>query len=192
MDSLEEEMRKWEEEREKERLAFLKKCHEKITDDSTVYLGLSYIIANRFRISESYHGSGFHDVVYDILNYYVDNVDEDFMKWLHKDDGPFVKTPKQILKIFPEFSCITDSAFEIMKIANQMYGLDMKYDSNDYHGTYIYAYSFDYNSFTPVDIEAVKSLKDEIKVLEKHGVDTSDLQAKLESYGFTKEQLEMI
>lgn len=192
MDDLEKQMAEWERQKEEERLAFLKTCHEKITDDGIVYLGLSYILADRFHITAPYPGASFPEVVYELLNYYVENIDEDFITWLHKDDGPFVKTPQQIKNIFPEFACITHKAFEIMKIANQMYGLEMKYDSDEYHGTYIYAYSFDYNSFTPIDIEAVKKLKDEIAILEKHGVDTTDLQAKLESYGFTKEQLEMI
>lgn len=191
-DDFEEKMKEYERKREEERLAFLKKCHDKITDDGLVYLGLSHILAHRFRIEEPYPGADYPPVVYDLLNYYVDHVDGDFMKWLHSDDGPFVKTPKEILKIFPEFTGISSNARKVMKIANALYGLDMKYSGDDWYGDYIFSYSFDFNSFTPVDIDEVKKLKDEIAILEKHGVDTSELETKLQSYGFTDEQLEKI
>ena len=193
MDDIDKAMEEYRRKEEEERLAFLRRCHEKVKDDDdTVYLGLSYILAHRFRIREAYHGSGFHNVVYILLNYYVDHVEEDFMTWLHKDDGPFVKTPDEIKKIFPEFKCITSKAREIVELANQMYGLDLKYDSNEYYGTYIYSFSFDFNSFTPIDMVEVVELKNEISVLQKHNIDTTALEEKLNNYGFTAEQLEMI
>lgn len=192
MDDFEKAMKEYEEQKEKERLAFLKRCHDKITDDGIVYLGLSHILAHRFRIEEPYHGSDYPGVVYELVNYYVDNVEEDFLDWIHKDNGPFVKTPKQIIKIFPEFHNITKDARKIVKLANKIYNLDLKYNHDEYYGDYIYSYSFDFNSFTPINISEVIELKKEIEVLRKYNQPTDELEKKLTGYGFTPEQLELI
>ena len=193
MDDFEKAMAEYEQKREEERLAFLKNCHEKVTDDGLVYMGLSFILADRFNIEQPYSGANFPEVVYVLLNYWVEHVDEDFMTWIHKDDGPFVKTPKQILKIFPEFSCITSRVGEVVKLANQLYGLELQYDGSDeYYGSYVYSFSFDFNSFTPINMDEIVELKKEISILQKHDVDTSALEEKLAGYGFTPEQLEMI
>lgn len=192
MDDIDKAMEKYREEKEKERLAFLKRCHDKITDDGIVYLGLVHILAHRFQIEEAYYGSGYPNVVYELLNYYVDHVDGDFLDWLHKDDGPFVKTPNEIIKIFPEFHNITKDAKSIVKLANKIYNLDLKYDYDEFHTDYIYSYSFDFNSFTPVSIDEVIELKKEIEVLKKYNQPTVELEEKLAGYGFSQEQLELI
>ncbi len=192
MFDLDKEMEEYERKKEEERLAFLQKCHDKIKDGRTVYEGLSFIIAHRFRIDESYHGSGFHDVVYDLLNHYVEEVDEDFRTWLFKDDGPFVRPAKDMVKIFPEFKRISNKPRKLVEIANELYGLDLKYAPNEYYGDYVYSYSFDFNSFTPINVAEVVELKQEIATLEKYGNDASELKTKLRGYGFTDEQLEML
>lgn len=192
MFDLDKEMEEYERKKEEERLAFLQKCHDKIKDGRTVYEGLSFIIAHRFRITEAYHGSGFHEVVYRILNYYVDEVDEDFQTWLHKDDGPFVRPAKEVVKIFPEFKKISTNARKIVEIANELYGLDLQYDHCEYHGDYVYSYSFDFNSFTPINVDEVVKLKEEIAILKSYGHPTEELEKKLKSYGFTPKQLERL
>ncbi len=191
-DDFEKEMEEYERKREEERQAFLQKCHDKITDGGIVYQGLAFIIAHRFKITEAYHGSGFHDVVYRILNHYVEEVDEDFETWLHKDDGPFVRPAKTMVNIFPEFKKISNKPRKIMEIANEMYGLDLQYDHCEYHGDYVYSYSFDFNSFTPINVDEVVKLKEEITILKSYGHPTDELEAKLQGYGFTPEQLERL
>ena len=185
-------MEDYERKREEERLAFLQKCHDKITDGSVVYQGLAFIVAHRFRLTEAYHGSGFPEVVYDILNHYVDEVDEDFNTWLHKDDGPFVRPAKDAVRIFPEFKRITTNARKIVEIANEMYGLNLEYSHCDYHGDYFFSYSFDFNRFTPINVDEVIELKQEIATLQKYGNPTDELEKKLKGYGFTQEQLERL
>lgn len=192
MDDLDEMMDEYERKKEAERQAFLQRCHDKIKDGRTVYEGLSFIIAHRFRIDESYHGSGFHDVVYDLLNHYVEEVDEDFSTWLFKDDGPFVRPAREMVKIFPEFKRISNNPRKLVELANELYGLDLKYAPNEYYGDYVYSYSFDFNSFTPINVDEVVELKQEIATLEKYGNDASELKTKLRGYGFTDEQLERL
>ena len=177
---------------EEKRQKFLQKCHDKV-DNETIYKGLSYIIADRYNIKQVYQEAPFHEVVYIILNYYIEHVDEDINKWLHSNNAPLVKTPTEINKIFKEFSTITENdARETIQLANHIYGLDLKYHYCDYNGVYIYSLDFDFNSFKPIDLTEIKELKTKINILKEYDVDTNELEKQLNSYGFTDEQLELI
>ena len=191
-DDFEEKMEEYRRKREEERLAKLKRLQDKITDPQTTYLGLAHIVADRFRITQAYPGSGYSDVVYILLNHYTEEVEEDFMTWLYRDDGPFVKSPRELLKIFPEFTTISDNAHEVMKMANSVYGLDLQYSSCEWHGDYIYSFQFSYDNFTPINIDEIVEVKREISFCEKYNLDTTALEKKLEGYGLTVEQLEKL
>ena len=182
---LEEKRRKEEE----ERLAFLDKCLSKLTDPELAYRCLSLRVAQRFKIKEDY--MGFPNSVYAILNYWVDEVDEDFEFWLNKDDAPFIRKAKELYKIFPEFSFETDLRKKV-ELINKVYGLELYYDGDEWTDNYVYSYSFDFNSFTPLPVKKIHNLKEEIKVLEKHGADTSSLIKELEEFGLPDDVLEVI
>ena len=62
----------------------------------------------------------------------------------------------------------------------------------DWERDYVYSYSFDFNSFTPISMDEVKEIKAEIKFCEKYGLDHNELDEKLSSFNLSKEVLEMI
>ena len=83
---------------------FMQKVSDKIRDGEIIYKSLALYIAKRFKINTDYE---INEVVYIILNHYIDNVDEDLDEWLHKDDAPFVRDADELPKIFPEIAIIT-------------------------------------------------------------------------------------
>lgn len=193
MDDFEKYIAEKREQEEKERQAFMDKCASKIRDGKFIYHLLGLALCERFRLKLSYNGEP-PSVVWGIVNYYVDNIDEDWIEWLIKDDAPIIKPVSHIKKIFPELAIIKDDVYEIINLANKLYNLDIKtdYDCVDGYGEYFYAYSFDFNSFKPLPVDEIKAIKGEIDVLNKYGYDTSKLDEKLSNYGLTEEELEAI
>ena len=184
MDSFEKAMMEIEKEKEEERRVFLQKCLDKMTGE-LAYNSFVLLICERFKIESRYCTP---EVAFILADHFVENVDEPFSKWISKNNAPFVRPISDARKIFHEFDFLTGDE-EIIDLANKMYGLDLK---TTYEGDYMYSFSFDFNSFTPIDITGVRELKNEIKILEKHNVACDDLKTKLSEYGLTSEQLELI
>ena len=55
-----------------------------------------------------------------------------------------------------------------------------------------YSYSFDFNSFTPIPIKEIYEIKQEIAILSKYAVDTSALEAKIDSYGLPENVIQRL
>lgn len=192
MDKFEEAMTEYERKREEERLAFLKKGADKVRhDDDLLYRMMALHLSQRFELGLEWNNKP-HYVVYSVLNYYIENVDEDWDEWLHKDNAPIIKPIKEIKRYFPELKAICDSDEEIIRLANSIYHLDIKTDYDGFDVSHFYAYEFDFNSFTPIDIKQVKELKTEKCILSKYGYDTSEIDKRLNSFGLTEEQLERL
>lgn len=164
---------------------FMKTCGEKINDGELIYRAAAFFIAKRFDVEIPSYGD-MNGSVYHILNYYVENVDEDFETWLNKEDGPMIRPMRQLRKIFPEFSFIKSDS-EILDTANRIYGLDL-----DYIDDYFFSLSFDFNSFTPINVKEVHDIKKDIDVLKKYGHPTDELEEKLNGFGLDPEILEAI
>lgn len=182
------------EQEEKERLEFLNRCGDKVRDNNElIYHSLGLALCERFRLKLSYNGEPPY-VVWGIVNYYVDNIDEDWVDWLTKDDALIIRPVSHIKKIFPELAIIKDDEYEIINLANKLYNLDIKtdYDCVDGYGEYFFAYSFDFNSFKPLPVNEIKAIKEERDVLVKYGYNVTQLNEKLTSYGLTEDELEMI
>lgn len=187
--NFEEKMSEYEKKREEKRLAFLKKGADKIRDeDNLLYRLMALHLSQRFEIGLDWNNEP-HGVVYRILNHYIDNIDEPWEKWLNKNNAPIIKPIKEIKRYFPELREITDDEKEIIRIANNIYNLNIETDDDGFDVDYFYAYEFDFDSFTPIDIKQVKELKTEKCVLSKYEYDTSEIDEKLNSFGLTEKQL---
>ena len=186
MDDFEREIQKIREEEERERQAFLQKALSKMTGEMA-YQSLLMLICKRFKLDKGYYTP---EVAYVLVDHFINNVDEPFERWIHKNDSPFVRKLSDAKRIFHEFSFLEDDE-KIVELANKVYNLDLKIDYDEYH-PYMYSLSFDFNSFTPINIDGIKELKAEISVLEKHGIDCTDLYEQLNGFGLTEEQLELI
>lgn len=192
MDSIEKAMQEHERKEEEKRLAFLKKGGDKIRDDDNLlYRLMALHLSQRFELGLDWNNEP-HGVVYSVLNHYIDNVDEPWEEWLNKDDAPIIKPLKSIKVYFPELKEITNNDEEIIKIANNVYNLDIKTDYDGFDSQFFYSYSFDFNSFAPIDIKEIKELKTEKMVLTKYGHDTSEIEKKLKTFGLTEEQIEVL
>lgn len=192
MDSIEKAMQEYEKKEEEKRLTFLKKGANKIRDDDDLlYRLMALHLSQRFKLGLNWNDEP-HGVVYSVLNYYIDNVDEPWEEWLNKDNAPIIKPIKEIKKYFPELKKISNNEREIIKIANNIYGLNIETDYDGFDTNHFYAYELDFNSFTPIDIKEVKELKTEKMILAKYGHDTSEIDKKLKTFGLTEEQLEVL
>ena len=192
MDSFEDAMKEFERKEEEKRLAFLKKGANKVrNDDNLIYRLMALHLSQRFELGLDWNNEP-HNVVYSILNYYIDNIDEPWEEWLNKDDAPIIKPIKKLREYFPELKAICDSDEDIIRIANNIYNLDIKTDYDGFDSQHFYSYSFDFNSFIPINIKEIKELKTEKMVLAKYGHDTSEIDEKLKTFGLTEEQLEVL
>jgi hypothetical protein len=173
-----------------ERLAFLKKCANKVKDnDSLIYRLLALGLSQRFKIKLRWDGEPQY-VVHPILKYYAENIDIDWDEWLESDDAPMIKQIGEVKRILPELVEITDDESEIVDLANKLYGLELYTDEDCCNSAeYFYAYSFDFNTFKPINVKEIKELKIEKEVLSKYGYDTTGIDEKLAGFGLTEEQL---
>ena len=194
MDDIEEYLRQKREEEEKERLAFLDRCANKVKDNSDlIYRLLALGLCSRFNLKLDYNGEPPY-VVYGILNYFVDNVDIEWDEWLYSDDAPLIRPIDELKKVFPELASITSNNEEIVELANKLYELEIEtdYDCCSGYSKYFYANSFNFNDFTPINVSEIKKLKNEKEVLIKYGQDVSEIDKKLSEFGLTEEELEAI
>lgn len=183
---MEEFMEKYREEQEEKRLTLYDKCASKITDNSLIYQMCALKIMQRFELKLKWDNYPPY-VCYKILDYYIENVDEDFGEWLYKDDAPLIRPVGDLRKIFPELILYNEiKNQEIIDLANTLYNVGLHLDTNDNH-IYIYSYNFDFNSFTPIPIKEIYEIKQEIAILSKYAVDTSALEAKINSYGLPED-----
>jgi len=192
MDKFEQQMNEYERKREEERLAFLKKGADKVRgDDDLIYRMMALHLSQRFELGLNWRNEP-HNIVYRILNYYIEKIDEDFEEWLNKDNAPIIKPINTIKSIFPELKIFSDDDRKIIKIANSLYGLDIETDFDGFDVDYWYSYEFDFNAFTPINVEEIQKLKTEMMVLAKYGYDTSKIEEELQTFGLTEEQLEVL
>lgn len=191
MDDFEKYITEKREQERKERQAFMDKCASKIRDGKFIYHLLGLALCERFKLDLRYNGEPPH-VVWGIVNYYVNNIDEDWVEWLTKDDAPIIRPISHLRRIFPELASIKKDDDDIIELANKLYDLDIKTDYDGYSSEYFYAYSFDFNSFIPLPIDEIKATKQEITILLKYGYDVTELNEKLSEYGLTDDELEMI
>lgn len=193
MDDIEKILQEKRKEREREQQAFFKKCHDKIDSGELIYHLLGLGLCERFKLDLRYDGEPPY-VVWALVNYYVDEVDENWIDWLSNDNAPLIRPISQLKKIFPELAAITDDGEKIIDLANKLYGLEIQtdYDCCSGYSKYFYAYSFNFNSFKPLPIDEIKAIKGERDVLSKYGYDTTELDEKLSLYGLSDEELEAI
>lgn len=126
---------------------------------------------------------------YEIVNHYVNSdVTLGFSEWLYSDNAPFVCPIHKIGRYFPEFKKLGKSNYDVVKLVNKVYGLDLKVDDYGYV-SYVYTYSLDLDSFVPIDMEKVKELKQEIDFCRKYGLETEELEDKLSDYGLSVKEL---
>ena len=175
---------------EEERKAFFQKCSDKIRDGEFIYDLLAKFLAKRFNVNIEY---ACESPIYAILNHYVDNVEEDFLEWVYKDNAPYIVKASQMPKIFHEFKALGNNK-AIMEMANKMYNLNLEYCYGEcsYDDDYVFAYEFDFNSFTPINLDEVIQLKREIDVLKKYNHDTSELESKLKGFNLPQDILDVI
>lgn len=79
---------------------------------------------------------------YVIVEHFINNrkkYDCSFIEWLNSDNGPICKY--SIRGLFPELEVLTNDEYEIMKMANEKYGLDIHMDPCD---DFIYAFEFSF------------------------------------------------
>lgn len=184
-------MSDYEKKRQMEYERFMNKCASKITDGDLIYRLLALGICKRFKLKLDYTCSP-PDVVYAILNHYVEEVDEDFEEWLNKEDAPMIRRASELKRIFPEIASFTESNREIVEVANEIYGLNLELYSERYEEEYIYSLSFDFNSFVPIDISRIREIKEELAFCKKYGVENPEMEEELKSFGLSDEQLDKI
>ena len=97
----EEKIEKYRKEQEEKRLSLYDKCASKITDSSLIYQMCALRIMQRFELDLRWDNYPPY-VCYKILDYYIENVDEDFGEWLYRDDAPLIRPVSDLRKIFPE------------------------------------------------------------------------------------------
>ena len=167
--------------------------HTKLISDTVGHDGellfelLTMKVAQRFGLL---HDTYEYSPCYKIVNHYINNdVTLGFSEWLYSDKAPFVCSTSRIGKYFPEFKRLGKSDYQIVKLANKVYKLDLKVDDCGFT-SYVYAYELDLNSFTPIQFDEVNALKQEIMFCKKYGVETTELEDKLSGYGLSLEELE--
>ena len=180
---IEKELEEYRRKQEMKRQMFLLKCLDKVDSGEFAYHLLVLAVCKRFDLDINYIPS----VAYIMVEYFVENVEESFYDWVNKNDAPFIRPISSLKKIFPEFKEIVEYDMEIVKLANEIYNLDLDYDED-----YVYSFSFDFNSFIPLNMREIKELKTEVEFCEKYGIDCSHLKDKLMSYGLSEEQLDLI
>ena len=117
--TVEKEMSEYQKKKEEKRKQFFKKCSDKIRKGELIYQALALYIAKRYNIDTDY----LPNVIYIILNHYIENIEEDFETWIHKENSPLLRPAEQLPKIFPEIAVITTNEEQIIKIANNLYNL---------------------------------------------------------------------
>ncbi len=180
---------------EQERLQFLKDTREKVykcNDGEFHYRLLVLRVCQRYKLSLEY----VPDAVYIVVNNYIEKMDDiSFEEYLCGPSAPLIRPVKEVRKIFHEFSFLETNK-EIVDLANKVYGLNLKIvNSGSYEPPYLFSESFSFESFTPINIDEVKTLKDELTILKKYDASNKaiqELKDKINGFGLSKEILELI
>ena len=153
-------------------------------DGELIYRLLCDRVDKRFKLVDSYAPT------YKIVNHYIQKgIDMPFEEWLYCEDAPFIVSLYNIGRIFPEFKGIAESDYQIVSLANNVYGLDLQIEYDCCATNYVYAYSLNFNSFTPIDADEILSIKKEIEFCDKYGIEHKELDEKLSSFGIDVEKL---
>lgn len=189
MDDLDKAMEEYHKQKELKRQKFFDKCLSKIDNGELAYDLLRLKLCKRFDIDTDFH---IPEVIYIVLNHFVENVEEPFGKWISKDDAPLIRPASELKTIFPELKAITNNNHKIVELANKIYGLDLEI-SNDFMGDkYVYSLSFDFNSFTPLPIDEIVKLIREIEFCKKYDLPYDKIMDKIKSYNINKKALDII
>ncbi len=184
------EMSEYRQKREAERQTFMEKCLSTIKDGEFAYYLLILYVCKRYNIDTDYNIPYF---AYNIVEYYINKgIEVPFSEWLNQDDAPLVRSVKELPKIFPEFKTLAKDEHDYVELANSIYGLELELDGDKHlHdcAEYVYAYKFDFNSFTPINIDELKELLRELQFCKKYNIDTTELENRINEYGFTEEQI---
>lgn len=166
---------------------FMEQCSEKINNGELIYQAIALWIAKKFEVKiPSYPFCDVDSSVYHILNYYIEEVEEDLEEWLNKDNAPLIRSKKELRRIFPEFKFIKNDR-DLVETVNKVYNLDLHMSDEC-----IYSLSFDFNSFTPINANEIHQIKQEIQILEKYNYPTDELKEKLKKYDIEPEIMELI
>ena len=156
-------------------------------DGRLIWELMSLKIAQRFGIDlGNVKYSPCHKIAYHFIE--NDDISMDFNEWLYCDDAPFLKPLYKIGEYFPEFKGIARNDKEIVRLANKFYNLDLKVE-DDWYTDYVYSFSLNFNSFTPIKLDEIMEIKEEISFCNKYGLETEELESKLADYGLTIEEL---
>ena len=150
------EIKKDREERAMEEQQFFNKCLREINGRDAY----DFLCLKASRILGC--GTDIPEPVYTIVNYYFDNqehFDCSFTEWLSADNGPIVRY--DIKKLFPELALISQSKYEIAKLAKQYYNIDIKFD---FDGFYYYSLEFNFKELNKIRID-IKSIEEKMKNL---------------------------
>ncbi|MBP5423052.1 MAG: hypothetical protein J6Y78_11480 [Paludibacteraceae bacterium] len=133
-------------------------------DGELIFEMVVNMIAKRFGVDK-------YAPIGELLDYYIENVDMSLNEWLFCDNAPLLIRLDDVGKIFYEFKGIAENDFKIVELANKTYGLDLHIDYNYGSPSYVYAFEFNFNSFTPIDVKRLYNLKKEIEFCEKYGAE---------------------
>jgi len=148
---------------DREKQIFFNKCLRHINGEDAYHF-LAQKAATILGCKKPNHG------VYAVVNYYFDNLeyfDCSFEQWLTSDNGPIVRWGSDIRKLFPELAMISDSKFEIAKMAEKFYGVEIELD---WEGEYMYSLEFNFKEINSkrVKMDEVQEIMKNI-ILEKLG-----------------------
>lgn len=183
---------KYQEEREAKRRAFLDKCLSAVDSGEFASELLVLYVCKRFKLPTDYYTPY---SAYNIVEYYIDKeVEVPFNEWLSQDNAPIIQKVGSLKKIFKEFSDITDNVYEIASLANEIYGLDIRIEDDGCgrYPEYWYAFEFDFNSYTSINIAHLKELLIELDFCRKYEIGTTVLELGIYNYGLADEQLDQI
>ena len=192
MCDFDEAIEKYREERDAKRKEFLDKCLASINDGEFAGELLVLYVCKRFDLPTDYYTPY---SAYNIVEYYIDKgIEMPFPEWLSQNNAPIIRKVGNLKKVFKEFSDITDDVYEIVALANEIYGLDISIEDDGCgrYPEYWYAYEFDFNSYTPININHLKELLIELDFCKKYELDTTGLEIEIYNYGLTDEQLDQI
>ena len=157
-----------------ERASFIKLVVDSVKNDGEfIYSMLCDRVAKRFEIDN------YASCIPKIIGYYTECVSMDFNEWLYCDDAPLIIPLSKISELFPEFANLGKSEYEIVTIASKMYGLELNIDYDCCGESYVYAYSFNFNKFSPICVDEILDIKKEIEFCDKYGIDHTELDEKI-------------
>lgn len=180
---------------EQERLQFLEDTREKCyqcNDGDFHYRLLVLRVCEKYNLDTDYPP----DVAYRVVNNYVEKINDiSFEDYICGPNAPLIRPSKEIRKIFYEFDFLEKNS-EIIELANKVYNLNLEIASGGIWGeSYLFSESFSFESFTPIDIKELHTLKQELEVLKKHNTDTKtikEVEEQIKNYGLTDDILELI